>query len=71
MYAFDDMLDLCEQRWKSEMHRKVALALLIGNCRINTKQQLMDFGAKINELSWDQAASLTLEGATRMGIPLN
>jgi len=71
MYAFEDMLDLCDQRWRSEVHRKVALALLICNGRIDTRQQLIDFGAKINALSKEEARALTMEGAARLGIPIN
>lgn len=71
MYAFEQMLDLCDQDWQTESHRRVALLLLIGNGRIDRRQQLIDFGAQINSLSREEVEALTIEGAVAMGVPMN
>jgi len=71
MYAFPSMLELADQKWKSEAHRKVAEALLIGNFRIETRSQLIEFGSAINGLTEDEVKTLTVEGAVMLGIPFN
>lgn len=69
MYAFPEMLSLCNQKWKSESHRLVAEKLLIGNSRVVTRNQLIELSGLINRLSKKEVEALTIEGAIKLGIP--
>lgn len=71
MYALENMIDLCDQEWKSDVHKVVAIRLLIGNPRIVSRNQLIEFGGRINDLSEEDVKALTIEGAVRLGVPFN
>lgn len=71
MYSFKDMIDLANQKWRSPAHKQVAINLLILNPRITKREMLIHFGGIINKLSQEDVESLTLEGAMRLGIPIN
>jgi hypothetical protein len=71
MYAFAEMIDLPGIKWKSKIHKQVAINLLIGNPRITKCQQLLEFGTLINNMTKEKVKSLTLMDAIALGFPVN
>ena len=64
MYLLENMLDKalekCDQKWKSEDHKVVAVNICIGNSRINTMDQLMECVSIINKIPKNKIKVVTV-----------
>lgn len=70
MYAFPAMLDMTKQVWPTEDHKYVAEAILIGNSRYHTMQDLMDGAKIIADVPTEKIREVTALDLRALGIML-
>lgn len=73
MYCFEHMIDSGlpkGKEWPSDLHRKLAVNLLISNPQINTMDILQDSIKTIFKIPENEIPTLTFDGLLKYGFKL-
>ena len=74
MYMIDTMIDMGlekDKEWPSDVHRQVAINLLICNPRITTMDALMTGIKKVNSIPIEEIKIITYEGLEKYGFHMS